>query len=66
MKGSDPIGKGAHLYSNLGRYGENGQRGSNRPLRGGWAEGIQPAVRGGGAGTSATIAAPHELVGAPL
>jgi hypothetical protein len=32
MKGSDPLGKGAHLYFNLGRYEEDGQRGSNRPL----------------------------------
>jgi hypothetical protein len=32
MEGSDPPGEGVRLFSNLGRYGEDGRRGSNRPL----------------------------------
>jgi hypothetical protein len=32
MEGSDAPGEGLRLFSNLGRYGEDGWRGSNRPL----------------------------------
>jgi hypothetical protein len=32
MEGSDPPGEGVHLFSNLDRYGEDGQRGSKWPL----------------------------------
>jgi hypothetical protein len=32
MEGSDPPGEGVRLFSNLDRYGEDGQRGSNWSL----------------------------------
>jgi hypothetical protein len=32
MEGSDPPGEGVRLFSNLGYYGEDGRRGSNRLL----------------------------------
>jgi hypothetical protein len=32
MEGSDPPGEVVRLFSNLDRYGEDGQRGSNWPL----------------------------------